>query len=133
MERDLVVASPTSAMGPPAAATPASAAAFAHRPGFVHHQCSSQEILAVAGLNRSIGFGVVGEFRESETPGLSGELVANNLDRISMKSGLREEILQFGLAGLVGKVANKQFLQESSFSVDAKQRTPCLQVWTKRG
>jgi hypothetical protein len=69
------------------------APAFAHRPGFIHHQRTAQKILAVAGLNGALGFFVVAEFREPETPRLTGELIANNLNGIGLKSVPREPVL----------------------------------------
>jgi hypothetical protein len=96
-------------LGPSAssATTAASATAFTHRPGFVDHQGSTHEILTITRLNGAIGFLIVSKFRESETTWIAGELVANNLHRIGLKTRPREPILQFGFAGLVGKVAYK--------------------------
>jgi hypothetical protein len=67
-------------------------------------------------LNHALRFLIVTKFRKTESARISRELVANDLDGISVKTGPRKPILQFGLAGLVGKVAYKQFLQADSFS-----------------
>jgi hypothetical protein len=69
------------------------APAFAHRAGFVHHQRTAQKILAIAGLNGALGFFVVAELREPETSRLTGELIADNLNGIGLKSVPREPVL----------------------------------------
>jgi hypothetical protein len=87
----------TSATWPAATTTAAStgptASAFAHRTGFIYHQRTAQKILAIAGLNGSLGFFVVAKLREPETTRLAGELIADNLNGIGLKSGPREPVL----------------------------------------
>src|SRR5579871_803607 len=70
-----------------------SAAAFAHGTGFVYNQRTAQEILAIARLNRPVGFFVVAEFRESETARIACEFIANDLHGIGLKSGSSEPVL----------------------------------------
>jgi hypothetical protein len=70
----------TAAGTSPAAAIAAVAAAFTHRPRFVDHQRAPEKILAIAGLNRAIRFAVIFDFDESEPAGLSGELIADDLN-----------------------------------------------------
>jgi hypothetical protein len=98
-----------------AAATGTAATAFAHRPSFIHHQRTAQKILAIAGLNGAFRLFVIAEFREAESARLTGEFIADDLNRIGLESVPSEPILQLGLTGLVRKVAYKQFFQGSSF------------------
>jgi hypothetical protein len=44
-------------------------------------------------LNGAVAFFVVAKFRETETARLPGKFIANNLNRISLKSGPREPVL----------------------------------------
>jgi hypothetical protein len=69
------------------------APAFTHRAGFIYHQRTAQKILTVAGLNRALAFFVVAELREPETSRLTGELIADNLNGIGLKSVPREPVL----------------------------------------
>ena len=70
-----------------------SASAFAHRAGLIHYQRTAQKILAIAGLNGSLGFFIVAEFREPEAARLTGKLIADNLNGIGLKSVPREPVL----------------------------------------
>jgi hypothetical protein len=64
-----------------AAASAATAtAALGLRPGFVHHQISTAEVLTVQGVNRTIRVFVVGYFDKSEPAGLTGEAIADQVD-----------------------------------------------------
>jgi hypothetical protein len=88
----------TTATGSPAATTSATtsgpaAPALTHRAGFIHYQRTAQKILAIAGLNGALGFFIVAEFREPETSRLTGELIADNLNGIGLKSVPREPVL----------------------------------------
>jgi hypothetical protein len=85
-----------------AASRPIASAAFTHRPGFVDHKRAAQKLLAIAVLNGPVCFLIVGKIRKSETARLTGELVTDDLHGIGLKSGLREPILQFRFAGLIG-------------------------------
>jgi hypothetical protein len=69
------------------------APAFAHRPGFIHHQRTAQKVLAVAGLNGALGFFIVAKLREPETTRLTGKLIADNLNGIGLESIPREPVL----------------------------------------
>jgi hypothetical protein len=69
------------------------APAFAHRSGFIHHQRTAQKVLAVAGLNGSLGFFIVAKLREPETTRLTGKLIADNLNGIGLESIPREPVL----------------------------------------
>ncbi len=69
------------------------APAFTHRAGFIHYQRTAQKILAIAGLNGALGFFVVAKFREPETSRFTGELIADNLNGIGLKSVPREPVL----------------------------------------
>jgi len=94
----LAAAAATTAASRSAATTAATstrptASAFAHRTGFIYHQRTAQKILAIAGLNGSLGFFVVAKLREPETTRLTGELIADNLDGIGLKSGPCEPVL----------------------------------------
>ncbi len=76
------------------AATPGPAApAFPHRARHIHYQRKAQKILAIAGLNGSLGFFVVAEFREPETTRFTGKFVADNLNGIGLKSIPSEPVL----------------------------------------
>jgi hypothetical protein len=91
-------ASAATAATRPTAATSATttgpaAPAFAHRPRLIHHQRTAQKVLAIAGLNGSLGFFVVAKLREPETTRLTGKLIANNLNGISLESIPREPVL----------------------------------------
>jgi len=48
-------------------AAPTAAAALLLRTSFVDHQIAPTEVLAVKGIDRAIGFFIVGNFDESET------------------------------------------------------------------
>ncbi len=96
-------------------ASASTAATLAHGPGFVHHQRTAEEILAIAGLNGAVGFFIIAELGESEPARIAGEFVANDLNRIGMKTGAGKPVLQLGLTGLIGKVAYEKFLQGDSF------------------
>jgi hypothetical protein len=111
-----------SAAATSATATGPSASAFAHRPGFIHHQRTAEKILAIAGLNGAIAFFVVTELREPESTRLTGKLIADDLNGIRLKSVPREPVLQLGFTGLVRKVAYKQFFQGSSFGPIQQRR-----------
>ena len=94
----LAAAAATTAASRSAATTAATstrptASAFAHRTGFIYHQRTAQKILAIAGLNGSLGFFVVAKLREPETTRLTGKLVADNLNGIGLKSVPREPVL----------------------------------------
>jgi hypothetical protein len=94
----LASASATTSASRSAAATTAtstgpSTSAFAHRTGFIYHQRTAHKVLAIAGLNGSLGFFVVAKLRKPETTRLTGELIADNLDGIGLKSGPREPVL----------------------------------------
>jgi hypothetical protein len=68
---------PAAPTEPPA---PASAApALFLRTSFVDHEVAATEILAVEGINRAIGFFIVGNFNERETTGLSRETITNEI------------------------------------------------------
>ena len=82
----------TAAITTAASAGPA-APAFTHRPGFVYHQRTAQEILAIAGLNGSLAFFVVAKLRKPETTRLTGKLVADDLNGIGLKSVPGEPVL----------------------------------------
>jgi hypothetical protein len=73
--------------------TGSAAPAFAHRPGFIHHQRTAQKVLAVAGLNGALGFFIVAKLREPETTRLTGKLIADNLNGIGLESIPREPVL----------------------------------------
>ena len=75
------------------ATTGTAAPAFTHGTGFIHHQRTAQKILAIAGLDGALGFFVVAELREPETSRLTGELIADNLNGIGLKSVPREPVL----------------------------------------
>jgi hypothetical protein len=76
-----------------ATSTGPTASAFAHRTGLIYHQRTAQKILAIAGLNGSLGFFVVAKLREPETTRLTGKLVANYLYGIGLKSVPGEPVL----------------------------------------
>jgi len=69
------------------------APAFPHRPRLIYHQRTAQKVLAIAGLNGSLGFLVVAKFREPETTRLPGKLIADDLNGIGLKSVPREPVL----------------------------------------
>jgi hypothetical protein len=117
--RKSVIAAAASAAPTTAATTASSAttttATFAHGAGFVHHQRAAHELFAVAGFDGPIGCPVIGELGESKASRLTREFVPNNLHGIGVDPGLREKVLKLRLTGLIGKVANKQFLHRNSF------------------
>jgi hypothetical protein len=76
-----------------ATSTGPTASAFAHRTCFIYHQRTAQKILAIAGLNGTLGFFVVAKLREPETTRLTGELIADNLNGIGLKSVPGEPVL----------------------------------------
>jgi hypothetical protein len=76
-----------------AATTGPTASAFTHRPGFIYHQRTAQEILSIAGLNGSLAFFVVAKLRKPETTRLTCKLVADDLNGIGLKSVPGEPVL----------------------------------------
>jgi hypothetical protein len=48
-------------------------------PGFVHHEVSPAEVLAVQGVDRAIRILVIGHFDESEATRLSRETIADQI------------------------------------------------------
>lgn len=84
-------ATATGSAAPSASAT--TTAAFAHWPGFVDYQRAAEEVLAIAALYNAFCFLVVTKLRKTESARISRELVANDLDGISVKTGPRKPIL----------------------------------------
>jgi hypothetical protein len=97
-------------------------------------------------LYHPIRFLVVSKLGESESTRIASKLIANNLNGIGMKTGPREPILKLCFAGLVGKVAYKQFFQGDSYwpyslaglglwahanPAGKFTRLPCTQVWNE--
>ena len=79
----------------PAATTSAApAASFSLRPGFVHNQIASPEILAVHGIDGAVRFFVIINFDEGETTRLSRETVTNQIDSRGIDTSLREKFVQ---------------------------------------
>jgi fatty-acyl-CoA synthase len=61
---------------------------------FVDDEIASAKILAVHGIDRAIGFFVIGNFNESETTRLAGEPITNQIDCRGINTSLREKIMQ---------------------------------------
>jgi hypothetical protein len=71
--------------------TAASAATtFTLRAGFVDHQSTTEEILAVESGDHLFGFGVVANFRETKTARLARETIAKQGERIRLHADFRE-------------------------------------------
>jgi hypothetical protein len=85
----------------------ATAAAFTLRPGFVHHKGAPLHVATVAGFDQSLCLALVVNNDKSESPGHSGEPVADNADFIHYQTGAGENLLQFRLSGIVRKVPYK--------------------------
>src|SRR5271167_3764166 len=91
-KRALIIAATASATAAASATVRATAttttSTFAHRSRFIHHQRPTHEFLAVAGLDRPFRGCVVRELGESKAARLTGEFIANDLDRIGMNRRL---------------------------------------------
>jgi hypothetical protein len=59
------------------ATTATATTALSLRPGFIHHEVSAPEILAIERINCTIRIFVIGNFHESEPTRLTGESVTD--------------------------------------------------------
>jgi hypothetical protein len=84
----------TPAAAPETTAAPATTTTLLLRASFVDYQVAATEILAVEGINRAIGFFIVGNFNERETTGLSRETITNEINCGRVDTRLREKFMQ---------------------------------------
>jgi hypothetical protein len=70
----------TTTAGATSAASCASTAAFTRRPGFIHHDITTHEILIIQNLDSTIGFFIVINLYKSEPAWLARKTVANQCD-----------------------------------------------------
>ena len=81
---------PASSAAMATAPTPASSAAFPLRTRFIHHQRTSQKILAVQPGNRLFRLCIIVNFSEAETSRLARETIAEQRQRIGLHSDFRK-------------------------------------------
>ena len=92
-------------------ASPATAApALFLRTSFVYDQVAATKILAVQGINRAIGFFIVGNFNERETTGLSRETITNEIYCGRVDTRLREKFMKRIFRGGKRKISNVKLL-----------------------
>jgi len=89
-----IPAAPPASAAAVASAAPAATAAFGLRTRFVDHQVPAAEILTIEIGNRAIRFFIVGNFDEGETPRLTREAIANQVDCRRTDTNLTQPFLQ---------------------------------------
>jgi hypothetical protein len=96
LRRPFLTAGPaTAALTSAATATrTATAATFArnHGTGFVHHQCATQQVAAIASFDGTVRSSVIVDFNEPEAARLTGKTIAHYIHAIHGNTRLREEI-----------------------------------------
>src|SRR6185369_1589029 len=75
-------------------ATTTTAAALLLGTSFVDDEIASAKVLAVHGIDRTVGFFVIGNFDESETTRVAREPITNEIDSRGVNTSLREKIMQ---------------------------------------
>ncbi len=78
-----------------------------HRARLIHNQRSAKEILAVAGRDGFVSFGIVIDLNESESTRFAGKPILNDTHRLRLEARLRKPIFQLTLASLIRQIANK--------------------------
>jgi hypothetical protein len=84
------------------------------RTRFIHHQRAAQKILAVERFDRFVCLGVVANFGETESAGLSGETIAQQRERIRLHTNLRKQRRYLLFRSLERQITNIQFLHGRS-------------------
>jgi hypothetical protein len=93
--------------GLPAWAVPAAPSrTFGSWTGFVDHQGTAEEILAVEGTYGALSFVMTGDFNEAKAAGFPRKAVANEGDFFNPEPGLTKPLLQVALGGPKGQVAH---------------------------
>gem|GEM_PF-4580137 len=93
------------------------------RAGFIDDQITAAEILPVHGIDRAIGFFVIGNFDEGETARLAREPITNEVDCRGINTSLREKIVQGIFRCGKWKITNVKLLHLRTPS--ARNRTAC--------
>jgi hypothetical protein len=88
----------------PEAAIASATRAIGARASLIDVERAAHEILAVQGLDRLFGFGVIGHLHESESLRLAGVPVHDDCHGVNLAVSL-ERFLQFGLTRIEGHIA----------------------------
>jgi hypothetical protein len=89
-----IATTPAAATAAIAAAAAATTTALGLRTRFVDHQVPAPEILTIEIGHRAIRFFIVRNFNEGETPRLTREAIANQIDRGRTDANLTQPFLQ---------------------------------------
>ena len=93
------------------------------RTGFIDDQIAAAKVLPVHGIDRTIGFFVVGNLDEGETARLARETITNEIDCRGINTSLREKIVQGIFRCGKWKITNVKLLHLRTPS--ARNRTAC--------
>jgi hypothetical protein len=107
-------AATTTASSAVATTSSARSSAFTLGTRFVDDQSAAQKILAVEGLDRFVCFGVVANFGETESAGLSRETIAQKRERIRLHTDFRKQRRYLLFRGLERQITDIQFLHGRS-------------------
>jgi hypothetical protein len=76
-----------------------------HRACFIYYKRSTQEVLSVASIDRSVGVVIVYDFNEPEPTGLAGKAILDYADRLRLETGLVEPLFQLTFGRLIWQIA----------------------------
>src|SRR5690242_8035103 len=99
---------------PGTAAAPISALAGSHRPSFVHHQRSTQQLLAIATVHGSLRRGVIVNFDKPKTAGLPGKAIAHDSYRVHRDPLIGEEVLHIRFIRRIRKIPHEKLLHSQT-------------------
>src|SRR5262249_52497982 len=93
----------------PTTTTTAAALTGNHRPCFIHNDCTTQKVAAVAGFDGVIRLAIIVNFDKTEPARFAGKAVAHYIYAIDGNTSLTKEICQIGFSSRVWQISNKQF------------------------
>jgi hypothetical protein len=94
------------------------------RTRFVHHQCTTEKLLAVQRSDGLFGLAVIAKFGETESARLTREAIAKQNQRIRLDAQFRKQPLHLLLRGLERHISNIQFLHGRSPCASNKRAEP---------
>jgi hypothetical protein len=101
-------------------ASTTSAGVGARRTRFVYGQTAALQRLAIESSNGSLHVLAISQFDESEAPRLACHLVANDYGGHCLNTRSTDELLEFGIRYLVGKIPHEQLLRHEILPMERR-------------
>jgi hypothetical protein len=112
-------ASATTTAATEGASTPP-AGVGAWRTRFVYGQTAALQRLAIESSDGALHVLAISQFHESEAPRLARHLVANDYGGYCLNTRITDELLEFGIRHLVGKIPHEQLLRHEILPMERR-------------